>query len=190
MKTVRKFVIVMLIGAAGIAVSAEQRRGEVVLVRPPSSPIRFAGPWRPEGAVNTRVVGTVLDVAQMPVAYARLQLRELKTGGIVGKTESNDRGEYEFTVVEPGLFVVEMLVKENQVLALSNAGLLARYQTLQTFIQLTGRWNFTSRSMSTPVPRSGFLGFGAARSMTSTTIALAADADIRPIDAGEPVSPQ
>jgi hypothetical protein len=40
------------------------------------------------------------------------------------------------------------------------------------------------------VSRSGFLGFGAASSMTSSTFALAADADIRPIDAGEPVSPQ
>src|SRR5690349_1891635 len=128
--TVRKFVIVMLIGAAGIAVSAEQRRGEVVLVRPPVSPIKFAGTWRPEGSVNTRVVGTILDVAQIPVPYARLQLRELKSGSVVGNTESNDRGEYEFTVAEPGIFVVEMLVKEDQVIALSNAGLLARYQTL------------------------------------------------------------
>lgn len=187
----RKFVIVMLIGAASIAVSAEQRRGEVVLVRPPSPPIKFVGSWRPAGSTtDTRVVGTVVDISQAPVSFARVQLRDLNSGSIVAEGETNPNGEYVFTVTEPGTFVVEMVLLNRRVIALSNAGSLARYQTLNTIIQLPGRWDAATSTMSMLVSPTAFFGYGSARSMTSSTLALAADSEIRPVDGGEPVSPQ
>jgi len=189
--TVRKFIVVVLIGVAGIPLSAEQRRGEVVLVQPPASPVRFAGPWRPAGSTGeTRVVGTVIDVRQVPVAYAHVQLRDLRSGVVIAEGDTNASGEYEFKVAEPGTFVVEMVLLDSRVLALSNAGSLARYQTLNTVIQLPGRWDTASRSMQMIVGATAFFGIGSARTMTSSTLALASDAAIRPVDAGEPVSPQ
>ena len=191
MDIVRKFVIVTLVGAAGIAVSAEQRRGEVVLVRPPASPIQFAGPWRPAGVgADTRVIGSVIDIGHVPVPFAHVQLRNLTSGAVIAAKDTNANGEYAFAELEPGTFVVEMVVSDNRVVALSNAGSLSRYETLQTRIQLAGRWNPNSRSMQMLVGATAFFGIGSARSMTSSTIALAADAGFRPVDAGEPVSPQ
>jgi len=187
---VRKFVIVMLIGAAGIVVSAEQRRGEIVLVRPPVSPLRFAGTWPPSGATETRVVGTIIDITQIPVSYAHVQLRDLRSGSVVGQADTNDKGEYEFKLIEPGTFVVEMVLANYQIVGVSNAGTLSRNQTLQTLIQLPGKWNFTSGMMMMRVPATTFFGAGAASSATSSTLALASGADIRPQDPGEPVSPQ
>lgn len=187
---IRKFVIVMLIGATGIVVSAEQRRGEITLVQPPVSPIKFAGTWRPIGSTDTKVVGNIIDIMQAPISYAHVQLRNLKTGSIVAQSDTNDQGEYEFTVIEPGTFVVEMVLANYAVVGVSNAGTLGRYQTLQTMIQLPGRWNVTSGMMMMRVPASSFFGIGASSTMTSSTLAMASGAEIRPVDAGEPVSPQ
>ena len=191
MGIVRKFAIVILIGAAGIVVSAEQRRGEIVLVRPPVSPLKFAGVWRPPGSTDTRVVGSIIDITQVPVAYAHVQLRDLRNGGVVANADTNDKGEYEFAVIEPGTFVVEMVLSNYQVVGVSNAGTLSRYQTLQTRIQLPGRWNFNSGAMMMMrVPATSFFGNGAANSVTSSTLAMASGAAIGPQDPGEPVSPQ
>ena len=185
----RKFVVVMLIGAMGMIVSAEQRRGEITLVQPPVSPIKFAGSWRPAGATDTRVVGSIIDIDHAPISHARVQLRELKNGAVVAHSETNDKGEYEFPALEPGTFVVEM-VTNYQIVALSNAGTLGRYQTLRTLIQLPGRWNSASNAVMMRVPAISFFGKGAASSATSSTLALASGSAIRPIDGGEPVSPQ
>jgi len=40
------------------------------------------------------------------------------------------------------------------------------------------------------VAATSFFGVGSAHSMTSSTLALAANSEIRPVDAGESVSPQ
>ena len=54
------------------------------------------------------------------------------------ETIANDNGEYEFLVDDPGTYVVEMVMVDGYVLALSNAGSLARYETLHTVVQLPG----------------------------------------------------
>jgi hypothetical protein len=183
--------LLALVLLATLGLSAAEQRGEVRLVKPPAAPIKFSAPWRPAGstATETRVVGTVIDIRQVPVSYAKVQLRDLKTGLVLASDDTNDMGEYEFDVAEPGTYVVEMVMVDNYVLALSNAGSLARYETLQTVIQLPGRWDAAARSMFMPVAATAFFGIGSINSMTSTTIALAGDQDIRPVDAGESVSP-
>jgi hypothetical protein len=191
-RIVRTVFVLALVGALTISVAAEQRRGEVVLVRPPASPVRFAGPWRPAGSPDTatRVVGSVVDIRQVPVSHVRVQLRDLKNGALLKEDETDEKGQYEFTLLEPSTYVVEMLSGNSTVVAVSNAGAIGRYQTLQTVIFLPGRWDFGTRSFTMPVPPSSFFGLGSARSMTSSTIVLANNLEIRPMDAGEPVSPR
>lgn len=188
----KKLFVTLLFAALGISASAEQRRGEMVLVRPPVSTPKFVGAWRPAGTVDTvtRVIGAVIDIRQVPVSYVHVQLRNLRDGAIVGDSNTNGNGEYEFDVIEPGTFVVEMVMSDNNVIALSNAGALSRFQTLRTLIQLPGRWDYGSRSMQMLVAPTSFFGIGSASTMTSSTISLAAGQEIRPMDAGEPVSPQ
>ena len=187
----RKFLVLVIAGALSISVYAEQRRGEAVLVRPPVSPaVRFSGPWRPAGSGETKVIGSVIDIRQIPVPNASVQLRDLRTGAVIATDETNDLGEYEFLVDAPGGYVVEMILVNNVVLALSNAGSLSRFQTLQTVIQLPGRWDSGSRSMTLPLAPSSFFGIGAASTMTSTTLVMATDSNVRPTDPGEPVSPR
>jgi hypothetical protein len=130
-------------------VSGEQGGGIIRREEPPRaeneiqrSAVTFAAPWRPAGASTvTRILGTVIDIRQVPVAHARVQLRNLDTGNIEQEDDANEAGEYGFELTEPGTFVVEMVMVDGYVLALSNAGAIGRYETMNTVVQLPGRWD-------------------------------------------------
>jgi hypothetical protein len=157
----------------------------------PSSPYapKFAERWRPvmRGEGETKIVGTVIDIRQMPVAYVRVQLRSLITGTVQQAGDSDEIGEYSFLLEHPGTYVVEV-APDGQVVALSNAGSLARYETLRTVVQLPGLWNAQARAMAMPQSLTEFIGMSAATSMTAATLSIAVNTNIAPVDAGEPVS--
>jgi hypothetical protein len=175
----------ILVSCAGLTAQTGVR-----LVQPPRPGVTFAEAWRPANTKSdTKIIGTVIDIRQVPVSHARVQLRNLVTGKVTQHTEANDSGEYEFLVDDPGTYVVEMVLVDGYVLALSNAGSLARYETLQTVVQLPGRWDAVLRNMTIPQNPASFLGMSAQTTMTAATLTLAADQNITPLDAGEPVSP-
>jgi hypothetical protein len=177
--------LVLIATAELMAQSTSVRR-----VVPPPAGIRFIEAWRPPNSRGeTKVVGTVIDIRQTPVARARVQLRSLVTGAVVHRTTADANGEYEFLVVEPGTYVVEMVIVDGHVVALSNAGSLARYETLRTVIQLPGRWDSALGTMQVPQHPVAFLGISAATTMTAATMSIALQENVTPVDAGEPVSP-
>lgn len=154
------------------------------------SAINFAADWRPVGTTGaTRVVGTVIDIRQVPVAHAPVQLRNLNTGAVEQGSESDDSGEYAFEVEQSGTYVVEMVRVDGYVVALSNAGTVARFETLQTVVQLPGRWDSAARSMIVPQHITAFFGMSAETSMTAATLELAIDSSVSPANPGVPVSP-
>ena len=156
----------ILISGAGLTAQTGVR-----LVPPPRSGVTFTEAWRPPNITgDTRIVGTVIDIRQVPVAYARVQLRNLVTGKVTQESQANGNGEYEFLVDDPGTYVVEMTMVDGYVLALSNAGSLARYETLQTVVQLPGRWDATRRNMTMPQNAANFLGMSAQTTMTAATL--------------------
>lgn len=118
-----------------------------------------------------------------------MQLRDLSNGQVVGKTNANDRGEYSFLVAEPGTYVVEMVVPGGIVVGLSNAGVLARYETLQTVVRLNGLWDSVNRKLILVNNPVSFLGMSSAATMTATTLTLAAEDQVPVTNPGEPVSP-
>lgn len=171
---------------AGITISAEQ-----TFVPPPSS-LKFAEPWRPASNGNlgeTRIIGTVIDIRQVPVANVRVQLRDLDTSLVEAQAVTSDNGEYEFIVTKGGSYIVEMVLVDGVVVALSNAGSLALHETLQTAIILPGRWDMGRRHLefhrNLDFDR---VTLGSVGSVNSTLV-LAANGSVRPVDSGEPVSP-
>lgn len=177
-----------LVLIAGASLTAQ--RTSVRLVPPPPPGMRLIEAWRPVTTKgDTKIIGTVVDIRQVPVAYARVQLRNLSTGVVAQQGQADANGQYEFLVNEPGTYVVEMVMVDGYVVALSNAGALARYETLQTVIQLPGRWNPSQRALSFPQHPTTFLGMSAATTMTAATMSIAAEENVTPVDAGEPVSP-
>ena len=174
-----------LVLISGVGLTAQTVRR----VPPPRSTVTLIEPWRPNNTGDTKIVGTVIDIRQMPVAYARVQLRNLVTGQIAQTGESNDHGDYEFIVDEPSTYVVEMVLVDGYVIALSNAASLSRYETQQTVIQLPGRWDAASSRLITPQNLGTYFGASGANTMTNTTLEMAIDQNVTPADPGEPVSP-
>jgi hypothetical protein len=192
----RQLSVVGLFVAFTAGLLAEQ--GGVIRREEPPSPeretqrfnVNFGAPWRPSGTnAATRVVGTVLDIRQAPVPNATVQLRNLDTGNVEQTAESDEQGEYDFAIEDPATYVVEMVMADGYIIALSNAGSLARYETLNTVVQLPGRWDFASRSLVRSESMVNFFGMSASTSMTAATITIAMDASIPPANPGIPVSP-
>ena len=140
-------------------------------------------------ARETMIVGMVIDVSQVPVPGAVVRLRDMVSGDVVQESQANDNGEYRFLVAEPGTYVVEMVLPNGQVAALSNAATLERHQTLQTIVQLAGQWNNIDRTAGMPYRFLDTLGASGARTLTADTITIAVQRNISALHAGEPVSP-
>jgi hypothetical protein len=185
---IRSFVAIFVLAiTTGPFVSAQG--GVVRFVPPQPRMLHLLEPWKPEGKSDTRVIGNIIDIRQLPVASVRLQLRDLSNGRVVRESLSGQQGEYEFTVSEPGTYVVEMLSGIGQVVALSNAGFLTRFQTMSTFIQLPGRWDMSSSTLIPHQSVTAYFGMSAQNTMTAATLQAATNSNLAPADAGEPVSP-
>lgn len=176
--------IALIAGASLTAQSTSVRR-----VQPPPPGVRFADTWRPSGIADTKILGRVIDIERVPVGYARVQLRNLITGEVVEVKQADADGEYEFVVDSPGTYVIEMVMIDGYIVALSNAGSVARYETLRMPVQLPGRWDFARGSMFMTQNMSMFIGVSAANTMTAATLSLAAEQSLSTVEAGEPVSP-
>jgi hypothetical protein len=180
-------VVCVALGATSVELLAQS--GSIRLVPPPTGGVRFAQPWRAAGiGGDTKIIGTVIDIRQVPVAHVKVQLRSLVTGVVEKQGESDENGEYNFPVDDPGTYVVEMVMADGYVVALSNAGSLARYETLRTLVQLPGRWDTQIRNMVIAQDPSSFFGMSAQTTMTASTMTIAVDMNIAPTNSGEPVS--
>lgn len=163
--------------------------GTIRFVPPPTQGVKFSQPWRPAGlGGDTKIIGSVVDIRQTPVAHVKIQLRSLVTGVVAETVESDANGEYQFSVDDPGTYIVEMVMVDGYVVALSNAGTLGRYETMRTMVQLPGRWDTQLRSMVMPQNNSAFIGMSAQHTMTAGTMTRALDANIAAINPGEAVS--
>ena len=140
-------------------------------------------------ARETMIVGMVIDVSQVPVPGAMVRLRDIVSGDVVQESQANDNGEYRFLVAEPGTYVVEMVLPNGHVAALSNAAALERFQTLETLVQLAGHWNSVDRTVGAPYRPMDIFGASGARTLTADTLIIAVQRNISALDAGEPVSP-
>ena len=89
------------------------RAGPVAAARPSAGEQQVTPP-------SPGIAGTVLESDGTPAADVRLQLRNMDTGAIVGKTVSDMNGAFSFAVDAPGLYVVEAVDDEGNVLAVSN----------------------------------------------------------------------
>jgi hypothetical protein len=185
MSTHKKFVVLALLVLTAAAVDSQaidtpdQQRPRISFV----GSLPEADP-----APETKIVGRIIDVRKLPVPHASVQLRNLINGAVQQQSSSDGNGEYQFTVDDEGTYAVEVVLLDGRVVALSNAGALSRFQTLQTVVQLPGRWE-GARGMVMPAQFSRFFGMSAATTMTAQTVQMALQQRIQPVDAGEPVSP-
>jgi hypothetical protein len=140
-------------------------------------------------AAASRIYGLVIDSRRAPIARVALQLRNLFNGRVEQQTRSSNDGEFAFTIVEPGTYVVEMSAR-GMVVALSNAATLLGGESAERLVQTRGRWDPARQAVVPELSPARFLGAGAADTMTAGTMTSAANLGVRSVYGGEPVSAQ
>jgi hypothetical protein len=83
-----------------------------------------------------RVTGTVVNHDNTPVPNARLRLRDVTSGQTVQITEGDQAGRFTFLGVPPARYVVELVDRRNNVLALGPLFSLGRLETATTVVRL------------------------------------------------------
>jgi hypothetical protein len=94
------------------------------------------------GARSTSILGGAWNADNSPIPHARLRLRNVLTGRIEASAVANEKGEFAFTGVEGGSYVIELVSEGGKVLTLGQTFTVAAGETVATFVRLgtTARW--------------------------------------------------
>ena len=100
------------------------------------------------GAVPSRIPsiqGSALRADNTPIPNAIIRLRNVVSGKIEATTVANDVGRFAFQGVAPGTYLVELVSKSSQVLAVGQTFTVGPGETVATFVRLgsKGRWFHT-----------------------------------------------
>lgn len=84
----------------------------------------------------TSVLGAAWKVDNTPIPGAWLQLRNLVSGKVETTTIADQAGQFTFTRLEAGTYVVELLGENGKVLTVGHAFVIAPGETVATFVRL------------------------------------------------------
>jgi hypothetical protein len=93
----------------------------------------------PAAARATSIQGNAWTAENAPIPRPRLRLRNVSTGTIEATTIGTDAGQFTFSGVEPGSYVVELVNESASVLAVSQVFTIAADETVATFVRLGTR---------------------------------------------------
>jgi len=85
------------------------------------------------------VLGTVRDGAERPIPAARLRLRNLDAGRILMTTRGDQEGNFRFTGVTAGAYLVELVDENGVVIGVGQTFRIAPAETVVTLIRLGAR---------------------------------------------------
>lgn len=92
-----------------------------------------------DAVAATTILGTAWRADNTPIPEARLRLRNVTSGRAEATTIANGRGQFTFTSMEPGTYVIELVDEDGKILALSKVFTLGPGETVATFVRLTAR---------------------------------------------------
>jgi hypothetical protein len=87
------------------------------------------------GRVNA-LLGFARTSLNTPIAYARVVLRNIRTGRVFARAVANERGEFSFVDVEANAYIVELLGADGSVVAASPLVMMARGDVQQTELRV------------------------------------------------------
>lgn len=85
---------------------------------------------------TTSVLGVAWTVDNTPIPDARVQLRNLVSGKVEAKAVADDAGQFIFSPIEGGTYVVELLGDNDKILTVGHAFVIAPSETVATFVRL------------------------------------------------------
>jgi hypothetical protein len=94
---------------------------------------KTAGGARASG--STSILGAAWKADNSPIPNAKVRLRNKKTGRVEATAVANEIGQFAFTGIEDGEFVIELVSDSGKVLALGLNFLVAPGDTIVTFVR-------------------------------------------------------
>lgn len=91
------------------------------------------------GAPSTTIMGAAWKADNAPIPLAKLRLRDVETGKVVGSTVANEAGQFVFAHLETGTYIVELISNAGKVLAVSHTIGIGPGETVATFVRLGAR---------------------------------------------------
>lgn len=88
---------------------------------------------------GTAILGNAWTANNSPIPNARLRLRNVASGKVAAVTLANETGQFSFTNIETGSYVVELVNEAAAVLALGHVFSIAPGETVATFVRLGTR---------------------------------------------------
>jgi hypothetical protein len=107
--------------------------GHLVRAHAQDPEVRLGETIRAEGTVTGRVV----NHDDTPVPNALLRLRDVTTGQTVQTTEGDKAGRFTFVRVPPGSYIVELVDRRGNILAVGQMFGITPLKTVTTLIRLT-----------------------------------------------------
>jgi hypothetical protein len=86
------------------------------------------------GRLNA-LVGMARTSLNAPIPYARLLLRNIRTGQVMSRTTANQQGQFSFLDLDPSQYIVELVGADGSVVASSPVVALARGDVRQTEVR-------------------------------------------------------
>jgi hypothetical protein len=124
--------LVGLLCLTGVQVSAQAPAGQRPVVRGPRV-------TQATGAIRARVTsihGGAWRADNTPIPEARLRLRNVVTGKIDATTVADEEGQFVFTGIPEGTYLVEMVSESGKVLTLGQVFTVAPGESVATFVRL------------------------------------------------------
>jgi len=126
--------------ACFIAIAACLAGGTPALLRAagnPAPPAAMASSARATAA--TTILGSAWNADNSPIPEAKLRLRSVITGRIEAATIADAAGQFVFSKVEGGTYVVELVNEDGRVLTVGRPFVAMRGETVATFVRLGAR---------------------------------------------------
>lgn len=93
----------------------------------------------PHRARLTSILGAAWNADNSPIPAAKLRLRNAITGRIEATTIADAAGQFTFSNIEGGTYVVELVNDSGRVLTVGHAFMVAPGETIATFVRLGAR---------------------------------------------------
>jgi carboxypeptidase family protein len=127
-------------------------------------------------AISTSVRGVAWNSDNSPVPAAKVRLRNLQTGRVEGSAVTSEIGQFTFSGLESGAYVIELVSDGGRVMAVGQGFRVESGETVATFVRLPARQSWFG---------------GAFSNAAAAVIAAASSAGVTAIGSpGPPVSPQ
>lgn len=130
-------------------------------------------------ALPTIVIGYLWAADSSPIPNATLRLRNVVTGRVEHSVTSDEEGEFTFSDIEGGTYLVEYVDSADRVLAVGSIFNIAPGETVSTFVRLAEQRRIGGV----------FMMIGSAAVTAAASLGVTAVAPPGPAGPGRPISP-